>query len=165
MIHIEKISFPKKAHHSLILEKKIQNALNKIMRSKARFLLFAGDDSRAKMAALEFLVNADSLITYRIDLSQVVSKYVGETEKNLSRLFERVEKQGCILFFDEADALFGNRSEVKDAQERYAELTVFFLNHLKTFDGMVIVSQHRNRGPAKEIQNKFNAILHFPLPK
>ena len=89
--------------------------------------LFAGESGTGKTMAAEVLANDLRLNLYRIDLSSVVSKYIGETEKNLRRLFDAAEDSGAILFFDEADALFGKRSEVKDSHDRYANIEVDYL--------------------------------------
>ena len=89
--------------------------------------LFAGDSGTGKTMAAEVIANHLRLNLYRIDLSAVVSKYIGETEKNLRRLFDAAEDGGAILFFDEADALFGKRSEVKDSHDRYANIEINYL--------------------------------------
>jgi SpoVK/Ycf46/Vps4 family AAA+-type ATPase len=90
-------------------------------------ILFAGTDKDAKIAAAATLANELRLGLYRIDLAAVVSKYIGETEKNLNTIFNSAEASSAILFFDEADALFGKRSEVKDAHDRFANIEVSFL--------------------------------------
>src|SRR6202043_3256527 len=89
--------------------------------------LFAGDSGTGKTMAAEVIANALRLNLYRIDLSAVVSKYIGETEKNLRRLFDAAGDGGGILFFDEADALFGKRSDVKDSHDRYANIEINYL--------------------------------------
>src|SRR5262249_5136087 len=89
--------------------------------------LFAGESGTGKTMAAEVLANTLHLDLYRIDLSSVVSKYIGETEKNLRRVFDAAEDSGAILLFDEADALFGKRSEVKDSHDRYANIEVSYL--------------------------------------
>jgi hypothetical protein len=89
--------------------------------------LFAGESGTGKTLAAEAIANAVRLDLYRIDLASIVSKYIGETEKNLSRLFDAAERSGAVLLFDEADALFGKRSEVKDSHDRYANIEVAYL--------------------------------------
>ena len=89
--------------------------------------LFSGESGTGKTMAAEVIANELDLALYRIDLSAVVSKYIGETEKNLRRLFDAAESGGAILFFDEADALFGKRSEVKDSHDRYANIEINYL--------------------------------------
>ncbi len=102
---------------------------------------------------------------FRIDLSAVVSKYIGETEKNLERIFKAAEGSNAILFFDEADALFGKRSEVKDAHDRYANIEVaYLLQRMETYDGVLILATNL----AKHIDEAFSRRIHveidFPLP-
>ncbi len=94
--------------------------------------LFAGESGTGKTMGAEVIANALRLNLYRIDLSSVVSKYIGETEKNLRRLFDAAEDGGAILFFDEADALFGKRSEVKDSHDRYANIDAVKLKIVTT---------------------------------
>jgi hypothetical protein len=103
--------------------------------------LFAGDSGTGKTMATEVLANHLSLSLYRIDLSAVVSKYIGETEKNLRRLFDAAEDGGAILFFDEADALFGKRSEVKDSHDRYANIEInYLLQRMESYRGLAILA-------------------------
>ena len=103
--------------------------------------LFAGESGTGKTMAAEVLANELRLNLYRIDLSAVVSKYIGETEKNLRRLFDAAEDGGAILFFDEADALFGKRSEVKDSHDRYANIEVnYLLQRMEAYGGLAILA-------------------------
>ena len=107
-------------------------------------LLFSGPNGAGKTAAAEFLARTLGVALYRIDLREVVGKYVGATEKRLRRLFDRVEASGAILLFDEADALFGKRSQVKDSHDRYANIEVsYLLERLETFQGLVILTSNR----------------------
>ena len=99
----------------------------KLTRGLGITALFAGESGTGKTMAAEVIAHELRLDLYRIDLSAVVSKYIGETEKNLRRLFDAAEDGGAILFFDEADALFGKRSEVKDSHDRYANIEVNYL--------------------------------------
>src|SRR5690606_29032833 len=99
--------------------------------------LFAGASGTGKTLVAEVLANAVSLDLYRIDLSQVVSKYIGETEKNLARVFDAAEEGGAVLLFDEADALFGRRTEVKDSHDRYANVeTSYLLQRMEAYRGL-----------------------------
>jgi SpoVK/Ycf46/Vps4 family AAA+-type ATPase len=99
--------------------------------------LFAGESGTGKTLAAEVIANDLGLALYKIDLSTVVSKYIGETEKNLSVVFNAAEASNAVLFFDEADALFGKRSEVKDAHDRYANLEVaYLLQQLEMYEGV-----------------------------
>src|SRR4029453_6686369 len=102
-------------------------------------VLFAGPSGTGKTMAAEVIANALELVLYRIDLSQVVSKYIGETEKSLRRVFDAAEDGGAILLFDEADALFGKRSEVKDSHDRYANIEVsYLLQRMEAYRGLAI---------------------------
>jgi hypothetical protein len=103
--------------------------------------LFAGASGTGKTMAAEVIANALRLNLYRIDLSAVVSKYIGETEKNLRRLFDAAEEGGALLFFDEADALFGKRSDVKDSHDRYANIEVsYLLQRMEAYRGLAILT-------------------------
>ncbi len=103
--------------------------------------LFAGESGTGKTMAAEVIANELRLNLYRIDLSQVVNKYIGETEKNLRRLFDAAEDGGVILFFDEADALFGKRSEVKDSHDRYANIEInYLLQRMESYRGLAILA-------------------------
>src|SRR5205823_5150641 len=103
--------------------------------------LFAGPSGTGKTMAAEILAHVLCLDLYRIDLSQVVSKYVGETEKNLRRVFDAADDGGAILLFDEADALFGKRSEVKDSHDRFANIEVgYLLQRMETYRGLAILT-------------------------
>src|SRR5262249_7976420 len=102
---------------------------------------------------------------YRIDLSQVVSKYIGETEKNLGRIFDQAETSNAILFFDEADALFGKRSEVKDAHDRYANIEIgYLLQKMEEYRGVTILATNlrQNRDEASARRLAFH--VHFTMP-
>ena len=103
---------------------------------------------------------------FRIDLSRVVSKYIGETEKNLSRLFDKAENKDWILFFDEADALFGKRTDVKDSHDRYANQEVsFLLQRVEDFSGIVILASNFKSNIDDAFIRRFQTVVHFPIPK
>lgn len=103
---------------------------------------------------------------HRIDLSMVVSKYIGETEKNLARVFDAAEKLGWILFFDEADALFGKRTGVSDAHDRYANQEVsYLLQRIEAFDGIVILASNLRHNIDDAFLRRFHSVVHFPLPR
>ena len=103
---------------------------------------------------------------HRVDLSLVVSKYIGETEKNLARLFDAAERQGWILFFDEADALFGKRSNVADSHDRYANQEVsYLLQRIENFDGVVILASNLRHNIDEAFLRRFQSVIQFPLPK
>ena len=108
--------------------------------------LFSGPSGTGKTLAVEFLARELEVTVYRIDVGAVVSKYIGETEKTLRRLFGKAENSSAILFFDEADALFGKRSEVKDNHDRYADSALNFLHDcVKNFQGLMILACKRHR--------------------
>src|SRR5438046_9828029 len=109
--------------------------------------LFAGDSGCGKTMAAEVIANELRLNLYRIDLSEVVNKFIGETEKNLRRLFDAAEEGGAILFFDEADALFGKRSPVKDSHDRYLNIeAAYLLQRIEEFEGLVLLAAKRKDG-------------------
>ena len=111
------------------------------------------------------LAREAGLDLWRIDLSAVVSKYIGETEKHLDRIFALARDGNAILFFDEADALFGKRSEVKDAHDRYANIEVaFLLQRLETFDGVVILATNLARNVDPAFSRRMHFVIEFPLP-
>jgi hypothetical protein len=127
--------------------------------------LFAGDSGTGKTMAAEVIANALNLRLYRIDLSAVVSKYIGETEKNLRQLFDAAEGGGAILFFDEADALFGKRSEVKDSHDRYANIeTSYLLQRVESFRGLAILSTNMRGALDAAFLRRLRFVVTFPYP-
>jgi SpoVK/Ycf46/Vps4 family AAA+-type ATPase len=135
---------------------------NKSSGTAAR-LLFSGVSGTAKTIAANLLGRKSGFEVYRVDLSQVVSKDIGETEKNLDAIFKRAEGKNWILFFDEADALFGKRTDVKDAHDRYANIEVsYLLQRMEEYDGAVILSVSRKPDTDSAFMRRFNSIIHFP---
>jgi hypothetical protein len=127
--------------------------------------LFAGESGVGKTMAAEVLANHLRLNLYRIDLSAVVSKYIGETEKNLKRLFDAAEDGGAILFFDEADALFGKRSEVKDSHDRYANIEVnYLLQRMEAYQGLAILGTNMKEALDQAFLRRLRFIVRFPFP-
>lgn len=127
--------------------------------------LFAGESGTGKTMAAEVLANALRLSLYRIDLSAVVSKYIGETEKNLRRLFDAAEDGGTILFFDEADALFGKRSEVRDSHDRYANIEVnYLLQRMESFRGLAILATNMRSSLDAAFTRRLRFVVTFPFP-
>jgi len=127
--------------------------------------LFAGESGTGKTMASEVIANALRLNLYRIDLSQVVNKYIGETEKNLRRLFDAAQDGGAILFFDEADALFGKRSEVKDSHDRYANIEInYLLQRLESYSGLVILATNMKSAMDTAFLRRLRFIVRFPVP-
>jgi len=127
--------------------------------------LFYGPPGTGKTLTATLLGNAFDHEVFRIDLSQVVSKYIGETEKNLEKVFQRAENRDWILFFDEADALFGKRTGVKDAHDRYANQEVaYLLQRVEDFPGLVILASNFKNNIDKAFMRRFNTVVYFPMP-
>lgn len=127
--------------------------------------LFAGASGTGKTLAAEVLANELRLDLYRIDLSQVVSKYIGETEKNLRRVFDAAERGGAVLLFDEADALFGKRSEVKDSHDRYANIEVsYLLQRMEAYRGLAILTTNLKSSLDSAFLRRIRFIVDFPFP-
>lgn len=128
-------------------------------------VLFAGESGTGKTMAAEALANKLNLNLYKIDLSTVVSKYIGETEKNLRMLFDAAENGGVILFFDEADALFGKRSEVKDSHDRYANIEInYLLQRMESFKGLAILATNMKSALDTAFLRRLRFIVNFPFP-
>ena len=127
--------------------------------------LFAGASGTGKTMAAEVLSRELGLDVYRIDLSSVVSKYIGETEKNLRRIFDAAEAGGAILLFDEADALFGKRSEVKDSHDRYANIEVsYLLQRMEAYSGLAILTTNMKSALDTAFLRRIRFIVQFPFP-
>jgi hypothetical protein len=127
--------------------------------------LFTGESGTGKTMAAEVISNELRLTLYRIDLSQVVSKYIGETEKNLQRVFDLMEGGGSILFFDEADALFGKRSEVRDSHDRYANIEVnYLLQRMETYTGLAILATNMKGALDQAFVRRLRFIVPFAFP-
>jgi hypothetical protein len=128
-------------------------------------VLFAGESGTGKTMAAEVLASELHLDLYRIDLSAVVSKYIGETEKNLARVFDAAEDSGTILLFDEADALFGKRSEVKDSHDRYANIEVsYLLQRMEAYRGLAILTTNQKAALDTAFQRRLRFVVQFPFP-
>jgi SpoVK/Ycf46/Vps4 family AAA+-type ATPase len=135
--------------------------------NRETIVLFAGVNGTGKTIAAEVIAVGLKRDLYRVDLSKIVSKYIGETEKNLSRLFNAAESAGAILFFDEADALFGKRSEVKDSHDRYANIEVgYLLQQLEAFNGIAILATNNEEDDTDDtFRRRIRFIVDFPPPK
>jgi SpoVK/Ycf46/Vps4 family AAA+-type ATPase len=132
-------------------------------RARGRFVLFSGPRSTGKTLAAEALARALDLDAFRIDLTAVVSQYIGETEKNLGRVFGAAGAGGALLFFDEADALFGRRTEVRDAHDRYANQEIaYFLQRVEDYEGMVILASNRPTTLAPAVTTRLTATIGIP---
>lgn len=128
-------------------------------------ILFSGPPGSGKTMAAEVIANEIGLEIYKIDVSQVVSKYIGETEKNLEEIFKEAETSNAILFFDEADALFGKRSEVKDAHDRYANVEIaYLLQRMEEYDGIVILATNLNQNIDEAFLRRLHFNVNFPFP-
>jgi SpoVK/Ycf46/Vps4 family AAA+-type ATPase len=127
--------------------------------------MFVGESGTGKTMAAEVIANDLGLNLYRIDLSAVVNKYIGETEKNLRKLFDAAERGGAILFFDEADALFGKRSEVKDSHDRYANIEInYLLQRMEAFSGLAILATNMKGALDTAFMRRLRFIVNLPFP-
>ena len=127
--------------------------------------LFSGPSGTGKTLAAEVLAGALDLDLYRIDLSAVVSKYIGETEKNLKRIFDAAEAGGAVLLFDEADALFGKRSEVKDSHDRYANIEVgYLLQRMESYGGLAVLTTNMKQNMDAAFLRRLRFVVDFPFP-
>lgn len=137
----------------------------KLSLGKGISALFAGPSGTGKTMAAEIIANELGLDLYKIDLSAVVSKYIGETEKNLERVFSAAETANAILFFDEADALFGKRSEVHDAHDRYANIEIaYLLQKMEQYDGLAILASNLRQNMDEAFIRRLQFIVEFPFP-
>lgn len=131
----------------------------------ATIAMFAGQSGTGKTLAAEVVAGALELDLYQIDVSQLVSKYIGETEKNLGQVFDAAGSVPCVLFFDEADALFGKRSEVSDAHDRYANIEVaYLLQRLEQHNGIVILASNLAANLDKAFARRIHVAVDFPMP-
>jgi len=138
---------------------------NKLSLGKGLSALFSGASGTGKTMAAETMAHELGLSLYKIDLSGVVSKYIGETEKNLAHIFAEAETTSAILFFDEADALFGKRSEVKDAHDRYANVeTSYLLQRMEEYEGITILATNLRRNMDEAFLRRLAFVVQFPMP-
>lgn len=127
-------------------------------------ILFTGVAGNDKALAVQDLGKELNKEVHRIDLSKIVSKYIGETEKNLATVFKQAETKNWILFFDEADALFGKRTQVKDSHDRYANQEVsYLLQRIEDYSGIVILATNLKGNVYDAFTRRFHTVLHFPL--
>lgn len=128
--------------------------------------LFHGSPGTGKTLTAALMGKITGRDVYRIDLSMIISKFIGETEKNLANLFDRAENKDWILFFDEADALFGKRTGVRDAHDRYANQEVsYLLQRVETYNGLVILASNFKTNIDDAFIRRFQSIIHFPMPR
>ncbi len=137
----------------------------KLSLGKGLNILFTGASGTGKTMAAEIIAGELNLDLYKADLSCVVSKYIGETEKNLSKIFKEAETSNAILFFDEADALFGKRSEVKDSHDRYANIEInYLLQKMEEHEGIVILASNLSKNIDEAFQRRMHFTVEFPFP-
>jgi SpoVK/Ycf46/Vps4 family AAA+-type ATPase len=137
----------------------------KLSQGKGANALFAGPSGTGKTMAAEIIANELGLDLYKIDLSGVVSKYIGETEKNLDRIFRAAENANAILLFDEADALFGKRSEVRDSHDRYANIEIsYLLQKMEQYEGVAILATNLRQNLDEAFVRRLAFTVHFPFP-
>jgi len=133
--------------------------------TKGYRVLFYGPSGTGKTLTASLLGKQFQKDVYRVDLSQVVSKYIGETEKNLEKVFLKAENKDWILFFDEADALFGKRSNVSSAHDKYANQEVsYLLQRVEDYAGLIILASNFKNNIDQAFVRRFNAVVHFPIP-
>ncbi len=166
----------------LIVKDQIKNQFNPVMnymmakltdyyKKHSKFkegftMLLYGPPGSGKTYASSILGNMLKLDIYKIDLSSVVSKYIGETEKHLKAVFDRLQGKNCILYFDEADALFGKRSEVKDAKDRYANQEIsYLLQRIEEFDGLTILSTNFENNIDEAFMRRINVKINMTRPE
>ncbi|QJY47954.1 ATP-binding protein [Pseudonocardia broussonetiae] len=127
--------------------------------------LFEGASGTGKTLGAQVLASALDLDLYRVDLSQVVSKYIGETEKNLGQVFDAADQGGAVLLFDEADALFGRRSEVRDSHDRYANIEVsYLLQRMESYRGLAVLTTNHKNNLDPAFLRRLSVVVHFPFP-
>jgi SpoVK/Ycf46/Vps4 family AAA+-type ATPase len=138
---------------------------NKLALGKGLMVLFAGPSGTGKTMAADVIAGELGLELYKIDLSSVISKYIGETEKNLARIFDEAETSNAILFFDEADALFGKRSEVKDSHDRYANIEVgYLLQRMEEYEGVAILATNLRKNMDEAFVRRLHFTVDLPFP-
>ncbi|MFD5369136.1 ATP-binding protein [Streptomyces sp. NPDC127103] len=134
-------------------------------RGRGVVALFAGESGTGKTLGAEVVAGELGLDLYVVDLSSVVDKYVGETEKNLERIFVEVDRTDCVLLFDEADAVFGKRSEVKSSHDRYANLeSAYLLQRLEAFDGIAVLTTNLRANIDDAFTRRLDVVVDFPFP-
>lgn len=159
-LYIDDIKMWLEHHHRLEQDPSIARKLKRGYR-----VLFYGSPGTGKTLTASLLGKQFSKDVYRIDLSQVVSKFIGETEKNLEKIFAKAENKNWILFFDEADALFGKRSGISNAHDKYANQEVsYLLQRIEDFPGLIVLASNFKNNIDQAFLRRFNAIIHFPMP-
>ena len=159
---VKEIAFAIKSRHIVYSDWGFEQ---RIASGKGLKSLFAGASGTGKTMAAGVIARELELDLYKIDLSGIVSKYIGETEKNLDRIFRAAKSSNAILFFDEADALFGKRSEVRDAHDRYANIEVaYLLQKIEDYEGVVILASNLSKNIDEAFSRRMHYVVEFPLP-
>lgn len=136
--------------------------LKKLVEARRGVALFHGPKGTGKTLAAFGIARELGINVVRIDLASVVSKYIGETEKHLDAVFDEAEQSGSVLLFEEADALFGKRSEVKDANDRYANIEVsYLLQRIEKFDGLVILTSNARKNIDEAFLRRLRCVVEF----
>lgn len=161
MNQIHEIEYWLKHHATLLYDWEMHKKIKPGYR-----VLFHGPPGTGKTLTATLLGKYSGLPVFRVDLSMVVSKYIGETEKNLSGLFDKAENKNWILFFDEADALFGKRTNVRDAHDKYANQEVsYLLQRIESYPGLVILASNFRNNMDEAFTRRFQSLIYFPIPK
>jgi SpoVK/Ycf46/Vps4 family AAA+-type ATPase len=133
---------------------------------KGLVCLFSGPPGTGKTMAAQVIGRRIGFDVYRIDLSQIVNKYVGETEKNLAKVFDEAQRSKAVLFFDEAETLYGDRTDVKTAQDRFANIEIgYLLQRIETFEGIAILATNLQKNLDEAFLRRLNVIAEFPIPE
>jgi hypothetical protein len=149
-------------HRDLVLD---EWGMGRAAKGRGLTGLFAGESGTGKTLSAEIIAGALGLDLYVIDLSTVIDKYVGETEKNLERIFTEADRVNGVLLFDEADAIFGKRSEVRDAHDRYANVEVaYLLQRMERFDGLALLTTNLRSNVDEAFTRRLDVIIDFPFP-
>lgn len=160
--HLKEICGHVRHRHQVMSE---WNFRGKLSLGRGLCALFSGPSGTGKTMAAEVMANELRLQMFKIDVSAVVSKYIGETEKNLSRIFDEAEQSNCILFFDEADAIFGKRTEVRDSHDRYANIEVnYLLQRIEEYEGIVILASNFHKNIDEAFLRRIRFAVEFPMP-
>ena len=142
-----------------------EDEIRQLIEDRRGSALFHGPRGTGKTMTAEVIAAELGVELYRVDLSAVVSKYIGETEKNIDRVFRQASESGAVLLFDEADALFGKRSAVKDAHDRYANAeTNYLLQKIEEHDGIVILATNMRGNIDTAFLRRLRFIIDFPMP-
>ena len=138
---------------------------NKFSYGNGISILFYGSPGTGKTMAAQVMANHLGMPLYRVDLSQLISKYIGETQKNIGRIFDEASKNECILLFDEADAIFAKRSDVADAQDRYSNAeTAYLLQRIEQYAGVSILATNLLQNFDDAFRRRISYMVHFPMP-